>query len=170
MLKLNDLTAQLQDKTIVNAEMRERLNKMKGKGVDTNFGKPSILGKPPLKTIINQLVVRQLTVLKSEQSLFSKTLFASQVVEKYALKNQSLHILGPSRNSSKNVSIPTPKESVGSNDMVHNYYLEEAKKKAQLQKYKALNLKPSVITPAKSPNTVNGNKSKPKKTNQLTRN
>ncbi|GJS72059.1 hypothetical protein Tco_0704900 [Tanacetum coccineum] len=33
-------------------------------------------------------------------------------------------------------------ESVGLNDMVHNYYLEEAKKKAQLQKDKALNSKP----------------------------
>ncbi|GJX36053.1 hypothetical protein Tco_0247610 [Tanacetum coccineum] len=37
---------------------------------------------------------------------------------------------GPSRNSPKHVSFQSPRESVGSNDMVHNYYLEEAKKKA----------------------------------------
>ncbi|GJY64591.1 putative reverse transcriptase domain-containing protein, partial [Tanacetum coccineum] len=39
---------------------------------------------------------------------------------------------GPSRNNPKHVSFQSPKESVGSNDMVHNYYLEEAKKKPQL--------------------------------------
>ncbi|GJX16129.1 hypothetical protein Tco_0216961 [Tanacetum coccineum] len=39
---------------------------------------------------------------------------------------------GPSRNSLKHVSFQSPREFVGSNDMVHNYYLEEAKKKAQL--------------------------------------
>ncbi|GJX63555.1 retrovirus-related pol polyprotein from transposon TNT 1-94 [Tanacetum coccineum] len=51
---------------------------------------------------------------------------------------------GPSRNGPKHVSFQLPRESVGSNDMVHNYYLEEAKKKAQLEKDKALNTKPSV--------------------------
>ncbi|GJR73446.1 hypothetical protein Tco_0085811 [Tanacetum coccineum] len=50
----------------------------------------------------------------------------------------------PSRNSSKGVSFLSPKESVGSNDMVHNYYLKEAKKKAQIQLNEALNTKPSV--------------------------
>nr|GEW11290.1 hypothetical protein [Tanacetum cinerariifolium] len=50
----------------------------------------------------------------------------------------------PSRKSPKHVSFQTPRESVGSNDMVHNYYLEEAKKKAQLQNDKALNTKPSM--------------------------
>nr|GEW19998.1 reverse transcriptase domain-containing protein [Tanacetum cinerariifolium] len=52
---------------------------------------------------------------------------------------------GPSRKSSKHVSFQSPVESVGSNDMVHNCYLEEAKKKEQLQKDKALNTKPSRI-------------------------
>ncbi|GKF21624.1 hypothetical protein Tco_0070262, partial [Tanacetum coccineum] len=51
---------------------------------------------------------------------------------------------GPSRKSPKHVSFQSPKESVGSNDMVHNYYLEEAKNKAQLQKDKTLNTKLSV--------------------------
>nr|GEZ07541.1 hypothetical protein [Tanacetum cinerariifolium] len=45
--------------------------------------------------------------------------------------------------------------TVGSNDMVHNYYLEEAKKKALLQKDKALNTKPGVQQYARLPNTVN---------------
>ncbi|GKA04484.1 hypothetical protein Tco_0683604, partial [Tanacetum coccineum] len=51
---------------------------------------------------------------------------------------------GPSRKSPKYVSFQSPRESVGSDDMVHNYYLEEAKKTAQLQKDKALNTKPSI--------------------------
>ncbi|GJS39409.1 hypothetical protein Tco_0564452 [Tanacetum coccineum] len=45
---IQDLKAQLQDKNIVISELEELIEKMKGKGVDTNFGKPSILGKPPL--------------------------------------------------------------------------------------------------------------------------
>ncbi|GKD59086.1 hypothetical protein Tco_1296595, partial [Tanacetum coccineum] len=77
---------------------------------------------------------------------------------------------GPSRNSTKRVSFQSPKESVGSNNMVHNYYLEEAKKKAQLQKDKALNSKPSVITPDRLPNTANGSKPNPRNYNQQTRN
>ncbi|GKA83352.1 hypothetical protein Tco_0804947 [Tanacetum coccineum] len=54
--------------------------------------------------------------------------------------------------------------------MVHNYYLEEAKKKAQLQNVKALNSKPSLITLARLPNTASGSKPKPRNYNQQTRN
>ncbi|GJW77896.1 hypothetical protein Tco_0139578 [Tanacetum coccineum] len=147
---IQDLKAQLQDKNIAISELEELIEKMKGKGVDTNFGKPSILGKPPLQPIRNQTVIRQPTVFKSERTSFSKN--------------------RPSRNSTKRVSFQSPKEHVGSNDMVHNYYLKEAKKNAQLQKDKALNSKPSVITPAKLPNTTSGSKPKPRKYNQQTRN
>nr|GEV88075.1 zinc finger, CCHC-type [Tanacetum cinerariifolium] len=58
--------------------------------------------------------------------------------------------------SPKHVSVQTPRESVGSNEMVHNYYLKEAKKKAQLQKDKSLNTKPSVQQSARLPNIANG--------------
>ncbi|GKA90753.1 hypothetical protein Tco_0812623 [Tanacetum coccineum] len=116
-----DLKAKLQDKTIANAEMHESWNKMKGKGVDTNSGKPSILGKPHLQPIRNQ------PVPQARQSVFAKS--------------HHVNALGPSRNNSNCVSFQSPKESVGLNDMVYNYYLEEAKKKAQLQKDKALNSK-----------------------------
>nr|GEU56267.1 hypothetical protein [Tanacetum cinerariifolium] len=54
--------------------------------------------------------------------------------------------------------------------MVHNYYLEEAKKKEQLHKDKALNTKPSMQQSAKLPNTANGNQPKPKNFNQQPRN
>ncbi|GKB23839.1 hypothetical protein Tco_0863240 [Tanacetum coccineum] len=91
---IQDLKAQLQDKNIAISELKKLVEKMKGKGVDTNFGKPSILGKPPLKPIRNQPVVRQPTAFKSERSSFTKNRFASQVVEKMLLQNQSLHTLG----------------------------------------------------------------------------
>ncbi|GJY01622.1 hypothetical protein Tco_0359774 [Tanacetum coccineum] len=96
----------------------------------------------------NQPVVRQPTAFNSERSQISKSRFASQVVKKNALikpitphswpkarefvfaKPHHFIALGSSRYSSKTVSASSLEESVGSNDMVHNYYLEEAKKKA----------------------------------------
>ncbi|GJS77599.1 hypothetical protein Tco_0727480 [Tanacetum coccineum] len=168
--------------------MRESWNKMIGTDVDTKFGKPSILGKQPLKPIKNQSVVRQLTAFKSERSSFSKHQIVSQVVEKNDFtkpvtshswpqarqsvfaKSYLVNAPGPSRNSLKRVSFQSPKKSIGSNDIVHNYYLEEAKKNAQLLKDKALNSKPSVITPARLPNTASGSKLKPRNSYQQPRN
>ncbi|GKC38060.1 hypothetical protein Tco_1050444 [Tanacetum coccineum] len=51
------LKAQLQDKDIAISELKKHIEKSKGKGVDTNFEKQSILGKPPLQPIRNQLVL-----------------------------------------------------------------------------------------------------------------
>nr|GEU50099.1 reverse transcriptase domain-containing protein [Tanacetum cinerariifolium] len=125
------------------------------------------------KPIRNQPVVRQPTTYKSKQSQVAKRRSASQVNGSNNLtKPDNLHswrqvrkssftkiydvnALGPSRNHSKHVSFQSPKESVGSNGMVHNYYLEEAKNKAQLQKDKALNTKPSVQQSTRLPNTAN---------------
>ncbi|GJR21655.1 hypothetical protein Tco_0970182 [Tanacetum coccineum] len=93
-----------------------------------------------------------------------------QVRKSSLSKPYDVNAPGPFRNSPKHVSFQSPKESVGSNDMVHNYYLEESKKKAQLQKDKALNTKPSVQQSARLPVTANGNKLKPKNFNQQPRN
>nr|GEW74669.1 hypothetical protein [Tanacetum cinerariifolium] len=73
-------------------------------------------------------------------------------------------------NSPKHVSFQSPRESIGSNVMVHNYYLKEAKKKAQLHNDKALNTKPNVQQSARLPNTTNGNKLKPRNLYQQPRN
>ncbi|GJY17622.1 hypothetical protein Tco_0389113, partial [Tanacetum coccineum] len=70
------------------------------------------------------------------------------------------------KNNPKHVSFQSPKEFVGSNDMVHNYYLEKAKKSAQLQKDKDVNGIPSMIDPARLPNTTNG-KTKASEFNEL---
>ncbi|GJS89336.1 hypothetical protein Tco_0771972 [Tanacetum coccineum] len=66
-----------------------------------------------------------------------------------------------SRNSSKNM----PRFSL--NDMVHNHYLEEAKKKTQKR---GRNLRPSVMPSAKSQSTTNGSKPKPRSNTQTSRN
>nr|GEW30301.1 hypothetical protein [Tanacetum cinerariifolium] len=52
-----------------------------------------------------------------------------QVRKSSFAKPYPVNARGPSRNSPKHVTFQSPKESVGLNDMVHNYYLEEAKKK-----------------------------------------
>ncbi|GJV17980.1 hypothetical protein Tco_1363303 [Tanacetum coccineum] len=95
--------------------------------------------------------------------------FATNQKSSFA-KPYDVNAPGPSRNSPKHVSFQSTKEYVGSNDMVHNYYLEEAKKKAQLLKDKALNTKPSVQQSTRLPNTANGNKPKHRKFNQQPRN
>ncbi|GJU35705.1 retrovirus-related pol polyprotein from transposon TNT 1-94 [Tanacetum coccineum] len=102
-LEINDLKARLQDKMIANAELRESWNKMKDKVVEKNaLTKPVTLHSWP----------------QARQSVFAKP--------------HHVNAPGLSRKSSNTVSKMSPKESVGSNDMVHNYYLEEAKKKEQL--------------------------------------
>ncbi|GJX63677.1 retrovirus-related pol polyprotein from transposon TNT 1-94 [Tanacetum coccineum] len=130
------LKAQLQDKEIAISELKKLIEKNKGKGVDTNFEKQSILGKPPLQPIGNQPMVRQPTVYKSERSQLPRHRIASQVGVSHDLtklvtphswpqvrkssfaKPYDVNAPGPSRNSLKHVSFQSPKESVGSNDMI----------------------------------------------------
>ncbi|GJR36000.1 hypothetical protein Tco_1211684 [Tanacetum coccineum] len=124
-----------------NVALKNELRKLKGNNMDTKFAKPSILGKPVLQPPRNQSVVRQLNAFKSERPNFSKPRFASQVdvndvlskpvtpyylpkVREYVLAKPH-HVIAPGsfRNSQE--------EPYGSNDMAHNHYLEEARKKTQ---------------------------------------
>ncbi|GJR29550.1 hypothetical protein Tco_1105782 [Tanacetum coccineum] len=98
-----------------------------------NFAKPSILGKPVLQPHRNQFVVRQPTAFKSERPRISKPRFASQVdVNNNLLKPVTTHYLPKRRESApaKPHHMIAPSLSrYSSNDIVHNHYLEEAKKK-----------------------------------------
>ncbi|GJX51497.1 hypothetical protein Tco_0278342 [Tanacetum coccineum] len=85
-------------------------------------------------------------------------------------KPHHVHAPGPSRNGSKTVLKTSPRESIGSNYMVYKYYLDEAKKKAQIQKENALNSKPSMQKTARLPNTASGRKPKPMNFYQQPRN
>nr|GEU31875.1 hypothetical protein [Tanacetum cinerariifolium] len=164
---------------IYDEEPMAELRKLTGNSVNTKFAKSSILGKPVLRPHINQSVVRQPTAFKSERPTMSKPRFASQVdvnndlskpvtthylpkESKYAVV-KSHHVIASSepRNSSKNM----PRFS--SNDMVHNHYLEEAKKKTQ---ERDRNSRPSVMPSAKSQSTTNGSKPKPRSNNKKYRN
>nr|GEV14945.1 hypothetical protein [Tanacetum cinerariifolium] len=130
--------------------------------MDTKFAIASILGKLSVQPFRNHSVVRQPNALESERPRISKLWFASQVDVKNDLsKIVTPHYLpkviefvfakpyheithGSSRNSSK--------ESYGSNDMAHNYYLGEARKKTQDRNG---NLKPRDIASARTHHTLN---------------
>ncbi|GJW66835.1 hypothetical protein Tco_0121259 [Tanacetum coccineum] len=147
--------------------------------MNTKFAKSSILGKPVLQPHRNQSVVRQPTAFKFKRPRISKPWFASQVdvnndlskpvTTHYLPKKRESIVVKPhhviasseSRNSSKNM----PRFS--SNDMVHNHYLEEAKKKTQES---SRNSRPSVMPSARSQSIANGSKPKPRINNQKSRN
>ncbi|GKE78215.1 hypothetical protein Tco_1544335, partial [Tanacetum coccineum] len=176
--EIQDLKAQLQDKNIAISELKKLIEKMKGKSVDTNFEKQSILGKPPLQPIKNQPVIRQPTAYKSEQSQVAKHRSASQVdVSNNLTKPATAHYLPKERESAfaKSHHVIVSSESrnslknmprFSSNEMVHNHYLEEAKKKTQDN---SRNSEPSVVPSARSQSTTNGSIPKPRINNQKAR-
>nr|GEU99251.1 hypothetical protein [Tanacetum cinerariifolium] len=158
---------------------QSQFSKEKRNSVNTKFAKPSILEKPMLQSHRNQSVVRQLTAFKSERPRILKPRCDSQVDVNYDLsKLLTTHYLpkeredasakphhmiasSNSRISSKNMPRFT------SNDMVHNHYLEEAKKKIQ---ERSRNSEPSLIPSARSQSTTNGSKPKPRSNTQTSRN
>nr|GFB45786.1 hypothetical protein [Tanacetum cinerariifolium] len=123
--------------------------------------------------------VRQPTAFKSERPRISKPRCDSQVdvhddlskpvtthylpKEREAASAKHHHMIAPSNSkiSSKNMT------RFSSNDIVHNHYLEEAKKRTQEC---SRNSKPSLMHSARSQSTCNGNKPKPRINNQTSRN
>ncbi|GJS76465.1 hypothetical protein Tco_0726346 [Tanacetum coccineum] len=91
-----------------------------------------------------QSLKNEVDELKSEKAEFSNEydLLLQEYLSTESVCYSSLFC--SSRYSLNPVSKSTPEESVGLNDTVHNCYLEEPKKKAQIQKDKDLNTKPSV--------------------------
>ncbi|GJZ53470.1 hypothetical protein Tco_0608355 [Tanacetum coccineum] len=171
-----DLKAQIQEKVIANVALKNELRKLKGNSVDTKFAKPSILGKPVLQPPRNQSVVRQPNAFKSERPNFSKPRFASQVdVNNVLSKPVTPHYLSKVKESvlakphhviAPGSSRNSQEESYGSNDMAHNHYLEEARKKTQERNR---NSKSSVMHTTSLQNTTNGSKQKPRSNNQTSR-
>ncbi|GJY92459.1 hypothetical protein Tco_0508241 [Tanacetum coccineum] len=173
-----DLKAQIQENIFAIAALKNDLMKLKGNNVDTKFAKTSVMGKPVLQSLRNQSVVRQPNAFKSKRPQMSKERFASQVdvnnnlsrlVTQHCLpkRRESVfakpyHMIASSesRNSSKNM----PRFS--SNDMVHNHYQDEAKKKTQ---ERDRNSKTSVMPSARFQSTADGSKPKPRSTNHSTR-
>ncbi|GJT85913.1 hypothetical protein Tco_1067630 [Tanacetum coccineum] len=173
-----DLKAQIQEKVFAIAALKNELRKLKGNSVDTKFAKTSVLGKPVLQPLGNQSVVKQPNAFKSKRPQMSKQRFASQVDvsnnlsrpvtqhylpkrrESVSTKPNHMIASSESRDSSKNM----PRFS--SNDMVHNHYLDEARKKTQ---ERDRNSKTSVMPSARFQSTADGSKPKPRSTNHSTR-
>ncbi|GJY13638.1 hypothetical protein Tco_0382947 [Tanacetum coccineum] len=149
--------------------------------METQFDKPSVVRQPNAQRIPKPSVLGKPTPFSNSPEMRSfqtkQTVNKTNVsdglfkqatqqnlpqIRKQVVRNTNVITPGPSRNNPKHVSFQSPKEFVGSNDMVHNYYLEKAKKSAQLQKDKDVNGKPSMIDPARLPNTANGCKPKPR--------
>ncbi|GJV52151.1 hypothetical protein Tco_1447892 [Tanacetum coccineum] len=169
-----DLKAQIQEKVFAIAALKNDLRKLKGNSVDTKFAKTSVLGKPVLQSLRKQSVVRQPNAFKSKRPQMSKPRFASQddvnnnlskiVTRHYLPKRRESdfepdHMIASSksRNSSKNMP------RFRSNDVVHNHYLSEAKKKTQ---ERDRNSKTSVIPSARLQSTTDDSKSKSRSNNQ----
>ncbi|GKB40723.1 hypothetical protein Tco_0885665 [Tanacetum coccineum] len=128
-----DVLAQIQKKGFAIAALKNELRKLTGNSVNTKFAKPSILGKPVGQPLKNQSVVRQPTAFKSERPRISKPQFASQVdVNNDLSKPVTTHHLPKGRNlpAKPHQHDCTKSSRYSSNDIVHNHYLEEAKKKA----------------------------------------
>nr|GEV92613.1 hypothetical protein [Tanacetum cinerariifolium] len=172
-----DLKAWIQEKVFANAALKNELRKLKGNSVDTKFVKASILGKPPLHPSRNHSVVRQPNALKSKRPRISKPRFSSQVDVKhnlpkpitlYYLPNfrESAHVK-PHHVNTRNSSRNCQKEPYGSNDMAHNQFLEEARKKTQDRNW---NLKPKEMPSARTHHTPNACTPKLRINNQMFRN
>ncbi|GJU74892.1 hypothetical protein Tco_1266297 [Tanacetum coccineum] len=173
-----DLKARIQEKVFAIATLKNELRKLKGNIVDTKFDKTSVLGKPVLPSLRNQSVVRQPNAFKSERPQMSKQQFASQVdvnnnlskpvtqhylpkkTESAFAKHDHMIASSSSMNSSKNM----PRFS--SNDMVHNHYLDDAKKKTQ---ERDRNSKTSMMPSARFQCTADDSKPKPRSYNHTSR-
>ncbi|GJU19116.1 hypothetical protein Tco_1147082 [Tanacetum coccineum] len=176
--KIINEASDLKEKVFAIAALKNNLRKLKGNSVDTKFAKTSVLGKLVLQSLRNQSVVRQPNAFESERPQMSKPWFASQVdvnnnlsipvnqhylpkrIESAFAKPDHMIASSESRNSSKN------KPRFSSNDMVHNHYLDEAKKKTQERDRDS---KTSVMPSARFQSTADGSKLKPRSTNHSTR-
>ncbi|GJT96055.1 hypothetical protein Tco_1091573 [Tanacetum coccineum] len=173
-----DLKAQIQEKVFAIVALKNNLRKLKGNSVDTKFAKTSVLGKPVLQSLRYQSVVRQPNAFKYERPQMSKQRFASQVdvnnnlsrpvTQHYFPKRRESAFAKPNHmiasSSSRNTYKNMPRFS--SNDMVHNHYLDEAKKKTQ---ERDRNSKTSVMPSARFQCTADDSKPKPRSKNQTPR-
>nr|GEX06062.1 putative ribonuclease H-like domain-containing protein [Tanacetum cinerariifolium] len=172
-----DLKAHIQENVFVNASLKNKLRKLKGNSVDTKFAKPSIFRKPVLQPLRNQSVVRLLNTFQFERLKYSKSQFASQVdvnndlpklvTPHYFPKVRESMFIKPYHVIASGSSKNSFKELYRSNDMAHNYYLEEAKKKTQ---YRVINLKPIEMPFARTHHNPNACIPKHMSNNQMSRN
>ncbi|GJT66634.1 hypothetical protein Tco_1018114 [Tanacetum coccineum] len=138
-----DLKAQIQEKVFAIAALNNELRKLKGNSVDTKSERPKI-SKPRIASQIDM-----------EKDL------SKPVTQHYLPKGRKYAFAKPhhviasseSRNSFKIMS------RFSSNDMVHNYYLEEAKEKTQERNRNLKSNEVNLRAKIQSHKTRNSNKS-----------
>ncbi|GJY40501.1 hypothetical protein Tco_0427771 [Tanacetum coccineum] len=170
---------QILNETSNKAKIKKEIDVLETMNIELEHSMDNLLlGKPVLQPLRNQSVVRQLNAFKSERPQMSKQRFASQVdmnnnlsrlvtqhylpkrIESSFAKPDHIIASSESRNSSKNI----PRFS--SNEMVHNHYLDEARKKTQ---ERDRNSKTNEMPSARLQSTADGSKPKPRSTNKTSR-
>ncbi|GJR55542.1 hypothetical protein Tco_1406063 [Tanacetum coccineum] len=147
-----DLKAQIQEKVFAIAALKNDLRKLKGNSIDTKFGGGGA-------QMSKQRFASQVDVNKNLSKPVTQHYLPKKTESAFA-KPDHVIASSSSRNSSKNM----PRFS--SNDMVHNHYLDEARKKTQ---ERDRNSKTSVMPSARFQSTADGSKPKPRSNNQTSR-
>ncbi|GJZ95438.1 retrovirus-related pol polyprotein from transposon TNT 1-94, partial [Tanacetum coccineum] len=187
--EINDLKAQLQAKTTLICNLKNQIKSVKEASNEAKL-KNDIdvietinieLEHKVAKLLKENETLKSITktcmiISKFERPKFSKPRFASQVDVKNDLpKPVTPHYLAKVRESvfvkpyhviAPGSSWNSQEESYGSNDMAHNHYLEEARKKTQERNR---NSKSSVMHTTGLQITTNGSKQKPRSNNQSSR-
>ncbi|GJU72600.1 hypothetical protein Tco_1264005 [Tanacetum coccineum] len=125
---------------------KELYNSIKKTRIQTKDHNDSLIAQVNSKTVENADLKAQI-----QEKVFANV----------ALKNELRKLKGNSVDT-KN----SQEEPYGSNDMAHNHYLEEARKKTQERNR---NSKPSVMHTTSLQNTTNGSKPNPRSNNQISR-
>ncbi|GJQ89962.1 hypothetical protein Tco_0001101 [Tanacetum coccineum] len=144
--EIQDLKAQMQDKNIAISELKKLIENCKGKSVETQFNKPSVVRQPNAQRIPKPSVLGKPTPFSNSPEMRS---FQTK---------QSVNKTNVSDGLFKQVTqqnLPQIRKQAVRNT-------NKAKKSAQLQKDKEVNGKPSMIDPARLPNNANGYKPKPR--------
>ncbi|GJU17212.1 hypothetical protein Tco_1145178 [Tanacetum coccineum] len=127
----------MQDKNIAISELKKLIENCKGKSVETQFNKPSVVRQPNAQRIPKPSVLGKPTPFSNSPEMRSfqtkqsvnKTnvsdgLFKQVTqqnlpqIRKQAVRNTNVIAPGPSRNCPKHVSHQSPREKVGSKHMV----------------------------------------------------
>nr|GEW81692.1 hypothetical protein [Tanacetum cinerariifolium] len=147
------------------------------KYLSDSIKKTSVQAKDHADSLIVQLNCKTVENADLKAQIQEKPRFASQVdvnnvlskpvTPYYFPKVRESASAKPHRVNAPSSSRNNKKESYGSNDMDHNYYLEEAKKNTQ---DKNRNLKPREMPSAKTHHTPNACTPKPRSNNQTSRN
>nr|GFA05132.1 Gag-Pol polyprotein [Tanacetum cinerariifolium] len=110
--EIQDLKAQLQDKGIVISELKKLIEKLKGKSVDTKFGKSSVIRQPNAFKSQRPSIIGKLTIFSD--SLERKDISKSKSVTKNNVSNDfskpaTAQILPPNKKSIlKNTNVLAP--------------------------------------------------------------